>query len=408
MSVTAQSHVWKYSRAKGSALLVLLAIADYAHDDGTNAWPKLDALAEKTRMTERSMRTILGELVATGELRIRENVERLEMKGGYVPRRFMDVLCVRQERRRSTGKDCRQPTGKDFRCDENVSRIAPENEPNLEPPEKISGDQPEESSASSGEDTGKILHTNRKNSAESPEKSRTPLKEDPSGIHQDPSGRAGETHEARLSAPAQLVEVWNSHRTQGPRVHEITPDRNRKYRQALKAKPLRADWVTGILWLECQRFANARGGDGEHSTWRATLDWLAKPGQLAKVLEQADVDATAPPRTSAGPRANPRARLTPEQQAEIHDRRRRSAAFREEQEARVAEAVSLVLELTPAARAVLEREVLASLEVFRDRISPSQFDEAVCRGLANELVNQAKDRPLQEFVAELEGQVVAA
>lgn len=185
MSVTAQSHVWKYSRAKGSALLVLLAIADYAHDDGQHAWPNLDALAEKTRMTERSMRSILADLVEMGELRIRKNIERLEVKGGYIPRRFMDVLCVRQSPRRTTGKDCRRGTGKDCRSSENSDQFAPENEGNFEAPEKISGCDLEEIStgqsanfaASEKQDTGKILQRNRKNPAPPP---TPPYKEDPS------------------------------------------------------------------------------------------------------------------------------------------------------------------------------------------------------------------------------------
>ncbi len=34
MSIKIMSAVWRYSKAKGSALLVLLAIADFANDQG--------------------------------------------------------------------------------------------------------------------------------------------------------------------------------------------------------------------------------------------------------------------------------------------------------------------------------------------------------------------------------------
>jgi hypothetical protein len=50
MSAHASGTVWKTSRAKGSALLVLLAIADVADDTGKNAWCGSKSLAPKTRL----------------------------------------------------------------------------------------------------------------------------------------------------------------------------------------------------------------------------------------------------------------------------------------------------------------------------------------------------------------------
>jgi Helix-turn-helix domain len=64
--------VWRYSRQKGGKLLVLLAIADYAHDDGTGAFPSVPTIARKARMTERSVQRCLRSLERDGELRIRE------------------------------------------------------------------------------------------------------------------------------------------------------------------------------------------------------------------------------------------------------------------------------------------------------------------------------------------------
>lgn len=71
MSVRAITAVWERSRQKGSGLLVMLAIADYAKDDGTNAYPSNAALQRKTRLCERAVRQNLSQLVESGELRIR-------------------------------------------------------------------------------------------------------------------------------------------------------------------------------------------------------------------------------------------------------------------------------------------------------------------------------------------------
>ena len=64
------TRVWAGSRAKGSDLLVLLAIADYARDDGTGAWPSIERLAAKARLSERNIRYIVRRLAAFGELSI--------------------------------------------------------------------------------------------------------------------------------------------------------------------------------------------------------------------------------------------------------------------------------------------------------------------------------------------------
>jgi hypothetical protein len=70
MSIAVMTYVWKHSTHKGSELLTLLAIADYAHDDGTNAYPSIAELSAKTRMTERSMQLILKKLELSKELQI--------------------------------------------------------------------------------------------------------------------------------------------------------------------------------------------------------------------------------------------------------------------------------------------------------------------------------------------------
>lgn len=70
MSARCTGNVWKHSRHKGSDLLVLLAIADYAKDDGSGAWPSVALLAEKTRLSERNVQYVLRKLEESGELTV--------------------------------------------------------------------------------------------------------------------------------------------------------------------------------------------------------------------------------------------------------------------------------------------------------------------------------------------------
>ena len=69
MSVKVMSMVWEYSQAKGGDLIILLAIADHADDEG-KAFPGEDRLAKKGRMTDRNVRHCLQGLQAMGELTV--------------------------------------------------------------------------------------------------------------------------------------------------------------------------------------------------------------------------------------------------------------------------------------------------------------------------------------------------
>lgn len=64
------SLVWDASKAEGGALLLMLAIADHCHDDGTGAWPAIASLAQKTRQSDRHVQRLLLQLEASGELKI--------------------------------------------------------------------------------------------------------------------------------------------------------------------------------------------------------------------------------------------------------------------------------------------------------------------------------------------------
>lgn len=66
------ARVWAESTHSGTDLLMMLAIADFADDDG-NAYPSVGTLAVKCRTTSRHVNRILAVLRASGELEIRLN-----------------------------------------------------------------------------------------------------------------------------------------------------------------------------------------------------------------------------------------------------------------------------------------------------------------------------------------------
>lgn len=72
MSIKAMSRVWDESPRKGSALLLLLAIADFANENG-EAWPSVDTLANKCRMSRRNVQTLATSLATDGDITIQEN-----------------------------------------------------------------------------------------------------------------------------------------------------------------------------------------------------------------------------------------------------------------------------------------------------------------------------------------------
>ena len=69
MSIRVMTWVWQSSPEKGSALLLLLAIADFADDRGL-AYPAVATLASKIRMSPRNTRILLDKLTKNDALEV--------------------------------------------------------------------------------------------------------------------------------------------------------------------------------------------------------------------------------------------------------------------------------------------------------------------------------------------------
>lgn len=68
MSIEVLTWVFKHSEAKLANRLVLLALADYAHDDGSKAFPSIPKLAAKARVSERTAIRCLQALAKAGAI----------------------------------------------------------------------------------------------------------------------------------------------------------------------------------------------------------------------------------------------------------------------------------------------------------------------------------------------------
>lgn len=69
MSIAAMTFVWEHSRLRGTELNLLLAIADFANQDGI-AWPGIPTLAKRIRADQRTAQRCLKRIERAGELRI--------------------------------------------------------------------------------------------------------------------------------------------------------------------------------------------------------------------------------------------------------------------------------------------------------------------------------------------------
>ena len=69
MSIRVMSAVWDRGPDDKSELLLLLALADYANDDGA-CWPSINSLMQKSRLSERGVQSVLKRLAADGWIEI--------------------------------------------------------------------------------------------------------------------------------------------------------------------------------------------------------------------------------------------------------------------------------------------------------------------------------------------------
>ena len=85
MSIHVMSMVWRHGPEDRGELLVLLALADFADDDGY-CWPAMQTIADRARMTDRGVRKIVRRLEESGWLSVRKGGGRGGSNGYHIAR----------------------------------------------------------------------------------------------------------------------------------------------------------------------------------------------------------------------------------------------------------------------------------------------------------------------------------
>lgn len=75
MSWQATKAVWEHSKQTGYGKLLMLAIAEYASEDG-RCWPSIETLASKINVEPRSVKRLISQAEESGELQINRNIGR--------------------------------------------------------------------------------------------------------------------------------------------------------------------------------------------------------------------------------------------------------------------------------------------------------------------------------------------
>jgi hypothetical protein len=239
VSLEVTRDVWEWSQARGSARLVLLAIADRADAKRRCAWPSVRNLAGMTRLSETAVHRALRELVVLGEV---VRMTRFGHSNEYVVATF-------------------DPPQLSL--------------PGVPPAAPLPLAAPLPFAAPRG---CRQRH---------PEPSVNRQK-DLSLLSEKRDTRAGA--DARLT-PETLVALWNEAAVVFglPGVSVLTEDRRRQARRRLQEYPARATWEEA-----CRRLGASPFCRGENDTgWRAGLDFLLRPGRVARVLDGMYDDARA-------------------------------------------------------------------------------------------------------------------
>ena len=82
MSIKAMSWVWDNSPYEGVGLLVHLALADFADDQGV-CWPSQKRISDKCKSSERHVRRIIKQMVDDGQIMIVEKSNGVTTNNKY-------------------------------------------------------------------------------------------------------------------------------------------------------------------------------------------------------------------------------------------------------------------------------------------------------------------------------------
>lgn len=118
VSVRVISWIFENSDTKGTDRLVLLAIADSADDDGSNAWPALDTIARKAGIGHRGAQQAVARLRERGLIRVEKQAGGpADMRADRRPNRYTVLMAGRTAVRPAEADGANEDVGRDAQDD---------------------------------------------------------------------------------------------------------------------------------------------------------------------------------------------------------------------------------------------------------------------------------------------------
>lgn len=226
MSIKVMTRVWEHADCKGSELLVLLAMADFADDEGGNVFPSVATLAAKARLAERSIQYILRRLEGRGF------IEMEEAERQHQARRYRVVV-----------------------AGPGVQSLHPSETPGVQ------------DETSRGAESG---HSGVQMVA--PKPSEEPPEEPSDSIDPDFAALEGEA-----------LAAWNdlAGRCGLARVQRLTDARRKKLRARLRECDGLEGWHAALAKIEGSSFLTGNNDRG----WRADFDFVLQQSSFTKLME---------------------------------------------------------------------------------------------------------------------------
>ena len=252
------SRVWDSNRQSGTDLVILLALADRASEDGV-CWPSLEALAERARLADtRHVRRILRKLEQQGEI--------YTIPGAGRGNTSLYLVCVGmtdQEIATVLIKRCNVPMGEAMRAADQIEtlRLTPTPVP-IKPdiPAQKGADSPSFVEAEKGASTREKRASTREKGARRPPGSvknhQEPSEDDDDKITRRSDGPPSSSESSSSSSPspdgyATVREAYEQN------IGLLTPLLSKRIKEALRTYPL--EWI--VLAIERAVAAEKRRWD---------------------------------------------------------------------------------------------------------------------------------------------------
>ena len=272
MSIKLMALVWDSGPSDRTEAFVLLALADYANDDG-ECWPSIESLAKRTRMTDRGVRKAVSRLREGGWITVQAG-------GG---RRVSNLYTVRKEMFSATRDDLQNPEH---------GSITLNTVPGNEGDETLNTDTetlntvPETLNV-----VPETLNTVQPNLQEPPLNPQRSEGRGAQALAPSPQSDPGDRVPERWPSDSRhsggdvqaAFEVFNvaADKCGWPRVQSINASRRKKMAQRLKEAGGIEGWQYAISKAKASPFCNGSNNRG----WRVNIDFLLQPSSFAKLME---------------------------------------------------------------------------------------------------------------------------